>query len=301
MNIANLAPIDIFIPYWGEPSYAKETIRSVLAQSNPAWQLTVVDDAYPSLEIADFVAELGHPRVRYVRKAANAGITENYRTCVAMATQPITVLLGCDDRLLPDYVERILQAQAFFPDAAIIQPGVRVIDERGTVVRPLVDRVKMQVVRPKAQGYQLLGGESLAANLLSGDWLYWPSLAFRTDRLQATPFRDGFPVTQDLALVMDLVFAGERLLTFPEVCFEYRRHQESASSLKLLDGSRFAAERSYFAVAADIAQGLGWKLAERAAKARLTSRAHALTLLPQAIRRADLRSARTLVRHGFGS
>ena len=135
-------PLDIFVPYWGDPGYMKETVRSVLAQDNADWLLTVVDDAYPSTEIADYMAGIDDARVKYIRKDANAGITENYRTCVAMATQEVMVILGCDDVLLPNYVDVILDAHRLFPDAAIIQPGVQVIDENSQVVSTLVDSVK---------------------------------------------------------------------------------------------------------------------------------------------------------------
>jgi len=43
--------LDIFIPYWGEPRFMKETVQSVLAQDVGDWKLTVVDDAYPTLEV----------------------------------------------------------------------------------------------------------------------------------------------------------------------------------------------------------------------------------------------------------
>jgi glycosyltransferase involved in cell wall biosynthesis len=293
--------VDVLIPYWGDPGYMKEAIDSVIAQTSPDWRLTVVDDAYPGTEIAEYLDALGDSRIRYVLLDENVGITENFRHCVSLATAELAVILGSDDRLLPTYVEKIQAAHAAFPEAAIIQPGVRVIDENGAEVRPLVDRVKTDLVRPHGGGYQLLGGEPLAANLLAGDWLYWPSLAFRTDRLKATPFSDDYPVTQDLALIMDMVFAGNQLLAFREPCFEYRRHSESASSLELVDGSRFEAEREYFAVAAEKARSLGWSRAVLAARARFTSRAHALTLMPRALLKGELRTALRLARHGFGS
>ena len=113
------------------------------------------------------------------------------------------------------------------------------IDEAGRVVKTLVDEVKQRVTMPPGRGRRLVSGEPLAASLLRADWLYWPSLAFRREALQSTDFRDGFPIIQDLALVVDLVAAGRSLLIEPEVCFSYRRHTASASSAKLLDGSRF--------------------------------------------------------------
>lgn len=293
--------IDIFIPYWGDPAYMKETVNSVLAQTNPDWLLTVVDDAYPEPEIQNFMQSIDDPRVKYLRKDVNAGITENYRTCVEMATQDIMVILGCDDVLLPNYVDVITKAHEQFPDAAIIQPGVRIIDEAGEVTRTLVDLVKQTLVRPRGGGVQILGGEDIASNLMHGDWLYWPSLAFRTEKIREVEFRDGFPIIQDLALVMDMIYRGAQLLLVPTVCFSYRRHSNSASSSKLSDGTRFDGERAYFAVAAAQARELGWKKAERSAKLRITSRAHALSLLPAAAIRRDGSALRTLARHSIGS
>ncbi|MCA4132254.1 glycosyltransferase [Arthrobacter sp. M4] len=293
-------PLDIFIPYWGDPGYMKQTVNSVLDQTNQDWLLTVVDDAYPGTEISDFMAAIDDPRVKYIRKENNAGITENYRTCVSLATQEVMVILGCDDILLPNYVDTILSAHDAFPEAAIIQPGVEVIDESSQVVATLVDVVKQRIVKPRGGGRQLLSGESIATNLLHGDWLYWPSLAFRTDRIRRVDFRDGFPIIQDLALIMDMIYNGDQLLVDPTVCFQYRRHSNSASSTKLVDGSRFAGEREYFHVAAAQADALGWKSAARSARLRLTSRAHAVALLPKAAASRNGQAIKALVRHTFG-
>lgn len=293
--------LDILVPYWGDPALLRETVASVLAQRNPDWRLTVVDDAYPDPGVAAWFAAVDDPRVRYVRHETNQGITANYRHCAALATQELMVFLGCDDLLLPDYVDVVLEAHRRYPEAAVIQPGVRVIDAGGRPVRPLLDLVKQRLVQPAARlGPRLLAGEPLATSLLHGDWLYWPSLAFRVDRLREVGFREGLPVTQDLALVIDLVCREATLLLEPTVCFAYRRHARSASTTALLDGSRFADERAYFAVAAEQARQLGWRRAERAARLRLTSRAHALTVLPRAVAARRWAAVRRLSRHAFG-
>lgn len=293
-------PLDILLPFWGDPVMLRETVRSVLAQTSDDWMLTVVDDAYPDPSVAEYFAELDDARVTYLRHDKNVGITENYRRCVSLATHDVVVLLGCDDVLLPRYVEVVLQAHSRFPEAAVIQPGVQVIDENGNVVRTLVDTVKHRLMMPRGRGRRVLRGEMLAASLLRADWLYWPSLAFRREALVDTGFRDGFPIIQDLALVVDVVAAGGSLLLEPEICFTYRRHGASASSAKLLDGSRFVGERLYFALAARQMDELGWRRAARAARSHLTSRLHALTLLPRTVATRNGAAAGVLVRHAFG-
>jgi len=295
--------LDILVPFWGDPELLRETVRSVLAQGNPDWLLTVVDDAYPDPSVAQWFAALDDERVRYVRHETNLGITDNYRSCLALATQDVMVFLGCDDLLLPGYVDVVLAAHRRFPEAAVIQPGVRVVDGHGQVVRTLADEVKQRLVRPprgSSDGAVLLGGEALVTSLLHGDWLYWPSLVFRTHALREVDFRDGFPVTQDLALVIDLVCRGEQLVFEPMVCFHYRRHRASASSTALVDGTRFAAERAYFALAARQCRELGWSRAARAARWRVTSRLHALTLAPGAMAARRWSGLPVLGRHVLG-
>ena len=292
--------LDIFIPYWGDANYMKQAVDSVLAQDSDDWLLTVVDDAYPDHEVQHYVEGKADHRITYIRKETNQGITENFRTCISLATQEIVVVMGCDDVLLPNYVEVILRSAETYPQASIIQPGVNVIDECGRQTKPLTDIVKQHLVKPSGAAARLVSGEPLAVSLLHGDWLYWPSLAFRRESIGKFDFRDGFPVIQDLALVMDMVLEGATLLIEPEVCFEYRRHTSSASGAKLLDGSRFDGERDYFELAARLCEAKGWHRASRAARLRLTSRAHALLFVPFALRQRRRDTLKRLVGHAFG-
>jgi glycosyltransferase involved in cell wall biosynthesis len=293
--------LDIFVPYWGDPEYMKLTIESVLAQTDPRWFLTVIDDAYPDPTIENFVAGIADRRIKYVKKAQNEGITASFRTSVQLASQDLVTVVGCDDVLLPNYVETILHAHETCPAADIIQPGVRVIDASGESVVTLADRVKQNLLRPKIFEPTLFSGEKLATSLLHGDWLYWPSLTFKTSSIRTVDFRNEFPIIQDLALIMDMILQDRSLLLLPTECFAYRRHSESASSILIMGGARFSGERDYFALAARLTTGKGWRKAAVAARLRLTSRAHALALLPTLMKNKDGRGVRFMVRHGLGA
>jgi glycosyltransferase involved in cell wall biosynthesis len=293
-------PLDIFVPYWGDPALLKETVESVFAQTNGDWKLTVIDDCYPDPSVREYFAAIDDERVSYQRNESNKGITENYRTCVSQATQDLMVILGCDDVLLPNYVDVVLQAHRSHPEASVIQPGVQVIDETGQVVRSLVDSAKRKLVGPKASTTTVLAGESLAVSLLGGNWLYWPSLAFRTDAIRKVTFRDGLPIVQDLALVMDIVLQGGSLVFVPTLAFSYRRHSASASAATLTDGTRFAGDREYARIAADLCGAKGWKKASMAARIRWTSRLHAVTLMPGALLSRNPKAMKATLRHAFG-
>lgn len=274
---------DLVVAYWGPADQLRELVESVLAQTDGRWRLTVVDDGYPDPWAGPYLSSLADARIAYVRNERNTGVTAVFRQCVALATAPVVALPGCDDVLLPDYVATVLGAMEREADVDVVQPGVRVIDAEGRTSLPLADRIKQRVLTPRTGAP--LGGESLATSLMHGDWLYWPSLAFRRARIQGTPFRDDLPIALDLALVVDMLLAGARLLVEPGECFAYRRHSGSASSTALLEGARFAGERAYFATAREQFRARGWRRAARAASWHLTSRLHALTLLPVALRR----------------
>jgi hypothetical protein len=138
-------------------------------------------------------------------------------------------------------------------------------------------------------------------SLLRGNWLYFPSICWRSEPLRRAGFREGLDVVQDLALVLDLVLDGESLLIEPITCFRYRRHDASVSSAHAADGRRFAEERAFFVESADRMAARGWPRAARAARRHLSSRLNALSRLPAAARHGGLGGVRTLARHAFGA
>lgn len=277
----------------------RECVESVLKQDTDRWYLTVLDDAYPDPTIKEWMMGLNHPRIKYLRNEKNLGIVGNYRKLISLAEQDLLVLLGCDDILLPNYVSTILDAHEKFPTAAIIQPGTKVIDEHGQEGQTLPDWAKTKLVMPRSTQPKLLSGEQLATSLLTGDWLYWPSIAFKRDRLKGIDFNPDLKITHDLAFVMDMVFAGEKLLLDPTICFAYRRHTASASTGSLLDGRRFTDERQYFKIAKMQAKAANWPKAERAARWHLTSRANGIWTILNCLVQGKWQHVPTLIKHVF--
>lgn len=293
--------IEVFIPFWGKPELLYDAVQSVLAQSDPDWRLRVVDDCYPDEGVGDYFATLDDARVTYLRNETNLGITDNYRRCLELASAEWMVFMGCDDVMLPDYL-RTVRAAIDRADrhVDVVQPGVRVIDEAGRPARPLVDRVKRHLFAPRLDGPVTLSGEDLAVSLLRGNWTYWPSLAFRTATVRKHTFVDGFPLIQDLALLVDLALAGSHLVALPDEVFAYRRHLASASSATVSDGRRFRGEKEYFRLAAARCDERGWHRAARAARVHLASRLYAASEVPGALRAGAWTSAGVLTGHALG-
>lgn len=274
---------DVMIPYYGDVPLLRAAVRSVQAQDGDDWHLTVVDDGREP-GVPEWFAALGDPRVSYLRNPRNLGVTGNFNRCVELARAPHVVLMGCDDLMLPGYLRAVRRALRRSPGAAMVQPGVQVVDAAGRPRSSLVDAAKRWVYAPAAirSAPALLGGEDLAVSLLRGNWLYFPSVCWRTEALRRHPFRADLGVIQDLAVVVDLLLDGGQLATDPEVCFRYRRHAVSASSAQAVTGARFDEARSFFLTTAARLTAHGWPRASRAAHHHWSSRLHALTLLPAA-------------------
>jgi glycosyltransferase involved in cell wall biosynthesis len=294
-----MTAFDIMLPYYGDVGLMQAAVTSVMRQTDPGWRVTVVDDGQEP-GVPEWFAALGDDRIRYQRNPHNLGVTGNFRRCVDLAELPHMIMMGSDDIMLPNYLATVRSVLDEYPDAAMVQPGVEVIDGDGRVVRTLTDEAKRRVYAPRLTSRTVMDGEGLAASLLRGDWLYFPSLCWRTDAIKAANFREDLHVIQDLALIIDLVERGERLAVDPTVCFQYRRHVVSASAASAAAGTRFAEARNYFLDAADQMTALGWRRAARAARRYTSSRLHAASLLPGAVRSRNVSAVRSLCRHAFG-
>jgi glycosyltransferase involved in cell wall biosynthesis len=288
--------VDVLFPYYGDVALMKEAVRSVLRQSYGDFRLIVVDDGYPDDSIPGWFDSLGDSRISYERNETNLGANANYMKCLGKATNELLVVMGADDVMLPNHLEWLVDRAQRFPEADVFQPGVFVIDQNGAPSNTLVERAKDHY-RPKGTGPRLLSGETLAVTLVRGDWLYFPSLGWRTETIQRFGFRPEYNVVQDLALVLDILMKGGHLLLDDNATFLYRRHSGSDSSRRALEGTRFAEERAFFRVIAAEMSALKWSRAARAAKARVSSRLHAASLMPKAVANRRWTGVRNLSSH----
>ena len=287
------------MPFYGSFDHFRVAVESVLAQSDPDWRLTIIDDVYPDLAPGDWAKAIDDDRVTYLRNDVNLRPSRNYNKAVGLAQSDFVVLMGCDDIMLPGYVARVHELIAAFPSASVIQPGVSVVDENGAPSLPLADRVKGWY-RPAGRGARAYSGEMLATSLLRGNWTYFPSLVWRRETIAAFTFRTDLDVVQDLAMLVNIITSGGSLVLDDAVVFNYRRHSSSVSAVTGPDGSKFRQENTLFTEAAASSAALGWPRAARVARRHLSSRLNAVTELPGAILKNNAAGRSTLTRHILG-
>jgi GT2 family glycosyltransferase len=290
------AALAVMLPCYGDSPHLREAVASVLASHSDDWTLTLLDDGPVDDDLRAWAEGLD-PRVTYRHNPVRLGINRNFAQCVEEAASPLVVVLGADDVLEPAYVGAMVAAAETDPGSAFFHPEVTVVDADGKPVVGPADRVKGWMT-PAAPA--VLEGEALATSLLRGNWMYFPSVVFRTEVVRRHGFREGLDIVLDLDLYLRMLLDGERLALVPGRLFRYRRHEESLSSSERFSGGRFAEEAAYFAEVADELDARGWGRAARAARLHLTSRLHALLLVPEAAAGGRRDLLPVLLRHAAG-
>lgn len=286
--------IEILIPHYGDEVLLREAVASVLAQTDPRWRLRIVDDL-PTSSVSSWASGLPET-VSYEANPVRLGVAGNFQRCLERATMDWVVFMGCDDRLLPHYVARIHSLIEDFPQSDAVLPGVDIIDRAGARHLPVSDRVK-RLLSPARTSPILLGGESLLASLMRGNWTYFPAMAWRRKAIAETGFRQDLDTTLDLAMLAEMVLEGGELLVDPRPAFCYRRHAASASAVTAANSVRFLEEQQLFEELSRRSEAIGWVRASRAARSHVTSRLHAAALMPRAMRGRDGPLLRALARH----
>jgi len=292
--------VDVLFPYYGDVALMKLAVRSVLDQHYRDFRLIVVDDGYPDESIPGWFESLNDSRVEYHRNEVNLGANENYRKSLTFVRNDLVTVMGADDVMLPNHLDWLVDRAQRFPQAQAFQPGVFVIDEHGAMSHTLVEKTKA-LYRPKGSGLRLLHGEGMAVSLLRGNWLYFPSLGWRAETICGIGFRPEYDVVQDLALALDIAKRGGSLLLDDVATFCYRRHSQSDSAWRALEGTRFGEERRFFEVMATEFDAMGWTRAAHTARLHFSSRLHALTLVPKALKAGNNKGVRNLTTHVIAS
>jgi len=287
---------DIALPFYGDVAFLKKAVASVIAQTDPNWHLLVVDDGYPDGTLPAWFAGLNDSRISYLRNEKNLGANGNFQKCLSLIKSDFCVVMGADDLLESDFIEVVTKTISRYPEASIIHPGIKIVDEENNEISTRSEVIKLKI-RNSIESDQILFGEALATSLMKGNWMYFPAITWRTKIIQDIGFRPGFNVCQDLGLAMDLIMQGGKMVLIDDEIFRYRRHMASDSSVKAINGERFIDERNFFKVMAADLRSLGWYNAARAAKLHSTSRLHAASLIPACIRRG--KNPWSLVKHLF--
>ncbi len=211
-NIATKPRVSTVIPAYNCDRYIKQAVDSVLAQTNIAHEVIVIDDG--SSDRTEEILQEYDDRIIYVRQA-NQGVAAARNNGIELANGEFIAFLDADDYFLPNKLAAQVAIFDIKPSLGIVHSGWQRVDAEGN---------KQMDIRPW-KNYPDLNLEA---------WLRWkpvlPSaMMFRREWLQAiNGFDLRFPPAEDVDLILRLALKGCTATWLRRVTVCYRQHEASA-------------------------------------------------------------------------
>jgi glycosyltransferase involved in cell wall biosynthesis len=268
--------LTIAIPFHTGKEFLQRAIASVIAQSDPDWELVVCDDG-PETDVAALVSSYTDARIRYVRADGPSGMVANWNRCLDHAQSSWVTLLHADDELLPNYVGVMRKAAALAPQAAGFFCQTKIIDGKGKGCFSFPDWIKGWL-RPGGK-HLVIRGQPGLASLLRGNYIMCPTMCYNLERLGNQRFAEGWRFAQDLELFARLLTAGECLVGVPDTAYAYRRHDANATVQYTANLQRFREEAALYEQLHSQALACNWPQVARVARRKLIIKANLLFCL----------------------
>ena len=127
-----MTKISFIMPAW-KARFLQEAIASIIAQTNPDWELVVIDDCSPE-PLQAIVEDFSDTRIRYIRNEKNLGgknLVKQWNHCISFATGDYIVLAADDDVYKPTFCGECIRLANKYPEVDFIHSSVEQIDEEG--------------------------------------------------------------------------------------------------------------------------------------------------------------------------
>lgn len=219
--------VSICIPTFDRFAYLREAVASARAQTCPDIEILIGDDgesdelrAWCLLQVAD------DPRVRYHKTPRRLRLAGNWNFLAGLARGEYVTFMGDDDRLLPTFVERLLEsvpeqasnAAVVFSNHYLIAAGGRRLVAASYDNTRLYRRTDLRA-GPVANTSALVWSNSV------------PMLAsiIRVEHVRRLGFKSDIN-TPEMELFARLASEGGRFIFVEDYLAEYRVHAESESA-----------------------------------------------------------------------
>jgi glycosyltransferase involved in cell wall biosynthesis len=205
----------------------KEAVSSALSQAYPNIEILIGHDG-ENETIQSWATALANcdSRVRYQRNEQNLGLAGNWNALAEAARGEFLVIIGDDDRLLPDFVSTLVVLLKSSGDVAFSNHFV--IDSSGDRLKTQSQQITQQYHR-----HELQPGE--IANPAVCVWqnsIPMSAALVRTRAVRRLRFKEDLN-TPEIELFARLAQEGGRFFFTPEYLAEYRVHDQSATTAGL--------------------------------------------------------------------
>jgi glycosyltransferase involved in cell wall biosynthesis len=296
--------LQVIILYFNEFEYFQLALTSVLTQDYSDFSVLIIDDGTHDERLLKYITSLNDPRITFKQNENNLGLSRNFELARITATADYLVFLGQDDLLEPNYISSVLPWFITKNSIAIAQPRIKVINESGKHILPITDLAKSCLrmcawllgtkVTFEGQAGSILTKQNAAVILLLGDYLYFPTLMWKSSFMNE--FDVSRNVTLDYLMILDVLSNGGDLILLRGQSARYRRHHRSASMSpeKMID--RLLEERAFHIGIRNHAILGNSKLLRIVNHLRVMQRLHGLQIFAKSLLNSDLASSKQALR-----
>jgi glycosyltransferase involved in cell wall biosynthesis len=221
--------ISICIPTYNRLHYLQEAVASAQAQTHSNVEIVIANDG-DNGELHAWCTDLAgrDSRVRYQKNERRLGLAGNWNAVARLARGTFLVIIGDDDRLLPEFVAKLLR---FGREGTVLFSNHHVIDETG-------GRLDGEGARYAENYGRSVLSEGELSSPVEAVWrnsVPMSASLIRTVDVQRLGFKEDVN-TPEIELFARLVQEGGRFFFTPEYLAEYRAHTGSATSSGLSVG-----------------------------------------------------------------
>ncbi len=230
MNTLSIPLVTIGIPTYNRLSLLKEAVASALAQTYANVEIEICQNPHQNQVITQAIAEWCnqmqqlHPQIKHYLNAENRGAGANFNALGDHAKGKYLLMIGDDDRLLPQAVEKLM---------AVI-PGYTIAFSNHYLMNAKGQRLDDNTV----ECTKFYGRGSMSPGEVNAEMAAWhrsPSVEatlFRTEAFRTTRMQEDLSA-HDTHMFIRLARSGARFVFTPDYVSEIRTHIESASGAGL--------------------------------------------------------------------
>lgn len=176
--------VSIIIPCHNHGDYVSEAVFSALAQTRPASEIIVIDDA-SDRSTREACEALASDRVRVLRNETNLGLAASRNKAIHEARSEAILPLDADDRLHPDFLLRTVPVLESSPQIGWVYTDCNFFGAREgflefpdyDVMLLLAHDVCLAPSLFRKKDWERVGGYDESFRIGQEDWDFWVSLA----------------------------------------------------------------------------------------------------------------------------
>ena len=223
--------LTVGIPTRQRLGYLREAVDAALGQRAVEVEVLISQDIFPDgpcLPLRDWCVQIAErePRVRHCVQSQPRGLAGNWNALLDEARGEFLVIIGDDDRLLPDFARTLLVAA----ECGSPTPDVVFSDHF------LIDAAGQRLLEESAANSRRYGRDQLAPGLVVDPetWVWrnavpMLSAIVRTEFARRHRFHEDLN-TPEIHFFLRLAQAGARFHFVPEFLAEYRQHDDAATA-----------------------------------------------------------------------